>query len=499
MRRFIPKTFFNPISLIGAAIAGIALFLGLFLMALDYFSGGGRAYVGIITFIILPMFLIVGLAIALAGMIREWWLHRHARGIEHHFPAINLNDPHHRTVFGFVSILSISFLVVLAFGSFQMYEYTESVEFCGTVCHSVMNPEYTAYLYSPHAKVTCAECHVGSGADYYVKSKLSGAYQVYSVLFHKYSRPIETPVRNLRPAQQTCEQCHWPKHFFAEKKIVNTYFLSDEKNTEWWITLLMRIGGGNNETGPTEGIHWHMNINNRIMYVAVDSQRQIIPWIESRRPDGTIVTYKTNDGSFKDEILSTGETRRMDCIDCHNRPTHIYRPPNQSVNEAMKLNWINPKIPSIKAIALEALSRPYETQEGAMDSIGIFVRDQYVQRYPQIYKTMKRDIDSAISRLQKIYSRNIFPEMRVSWKNYPNNIGHLYSPGCFRCHDDKHVGSNGKVLSRDCNTCHVILAQHLDTDDKLRVSLEGVPYRHPVDIGDAWKEMNCSDCHTGGK
>lgn len=110
---------------------------------------------------------------------------------------------------------------------------------------------------------------------------------------------------------------------------------------------------------------------------------------------------------------------------------------------------------------------------------------------------MKADIDTAIERLKKIYSRNFFPEMRVSWKQYPNNIGHLYAPGCFRCHDGKHVGDNGKVLSRDCNACHVILAQKLD-HDKLRVSLEGINYRHPVDIGDAWKEMNCSDCHGGG-
>ncbi|MCK9410421.1 MAG: NapC/NirT family cytochrome c, partial [Bacteroidetes bacterium] len=167
MRRFIPKSFFNPISMIGAAIAGISLFLGIFLMVLDYFAGGGRAYVGIITFIILPMFLILGLAITIGGMIRQWWLRRHARGIEYHFPAINLNDPHHRTVFGFVSGLGLLFLVSLAFGSFQMYEYTESVEFCGLTCHSVMKPEYTAYMYSPHARVSCAECHVGSGADWY--------------------------------------------------------------------------------------------------------------------------------------------------------------------------------------------------------------------------------------------------------------------------------------------------------------------------------------------
>jgi hypothetical protein len=360
-----------------------------------------------------------------------------------------------------------------------------------------MKPEYTAYLYSPHARVSCAECHVGSGADWYVKSKLSGAYQVYSVLFHKYSQPIETPVRNLRPAQETCEHCHWPKEFYSQKEVVKNYFLSDEKNTEWWISLLMKIGGGNSESGPTSGIHWHMNISNKITYVATDSQRQVIPWVQSKRPDGTVVTYTSTDGALSEEQLKSGEKRRMDCIDCHNRPTHIYRPSNESVNEAMTLGWVDPRIPSIKGTAVEALEKLYGTQDGAMDSIGIFIREQYVQQYPDAARTMKVNIDSAIECIKRIYSRNFFPEMHVSWKHYPNNIGHLYSPGCFRCHDGKHVGDNGKVLSRDCNTCHVILAQKLDHDN-LRVSLSGVEYRHPVDIGDAWKQMNCSECHNGG-
>ncbi len=492
MRRLVPKSFFNPVSFVGAAIAAISFGLILFLFLLEAFAGHQKPYMGIIAFVILPGLLIIGLAIAVVGMVFE---RKRVHVSEDRFPRIDLNNPHHRSMFGFFSGLTIILLLFSAFGSYQAYEFTESVQFCGEICHSVMKPEYTAYLFSPHARVSCAQCHVGSGADWYVKSKLSGAYQVYSVLFNKYSRPIETPVRSLRPAQQTCEQCHWPKHFFAEKQVVKNYFLSDEKNTEWWISLLMKIGGGNNESGPTSGIHWHMNISNQINYVATDSQRQVIPWVQSKRSDGTVITYTLSDGSVTDEQLKSGEMRKMDCIDCHNRPTHIYRPPNESINEAMTLGWINPRIPSIKATALEALVRPFATEEGAMDSIGIFVREQYAQRYPEASRTMKADIDTAIERLKKIYSRNFFPEMRVSWKHYPNNIGHLYYPGCFRCHDGKHVGDNGKILSRDCNACHVILAQKLDRE-RLHLSLEGIEYRHPVDIGDAWKQMDCSDCHN---
>lgn len=493
MKRFLPKSFYNSISFAGTTISIVSFSVIVFLVVLEMFEKVRNPYMGVVAFLILPMVLFAGVAIILLGMFIEHRRRHREKDSPHRYLRIDLNDAHHRSVFMFFAVVTIFLLIFTAFGAYQAYEYTETVQFCGEVCHKVMKPEYTAYKYSPHARVTCAECHVGSGADWYVKSKLSGAYQVYSVLFNKYSRPIETPVRNLRPAQQTCEQCHWPKYFYTEKKVEKTYFLPDEKNTEWWITLLMKIGGGNSESGPTSGIHWHMNIRNKITYVATDSQRQIIPWVQSVGPDGKTETYKVNDGSYTEEQLAKGERRVMDCIDCHNRPTHIYRPPNLSVNEALSLGWINPKLPFIKAISVEALSRDYATGEGAKDSIGIYVREQYKERYPLIAQTKKAEIDSAIVQLQNIYSRNFFPEMRVSWKHYPNNIGHLYDPGCFRCHDGKHVSDDGKVLSRDCNTCHVILAQ--DLNDKLRLSLNGVEYRHPVDIGTAWKEMNCSDCH----
>jgi len=480
-------------SFVGGAIASISFGLILFLFLLQAFATRQNPYMGIIAFVILPGILLLGLALAVIGMIIE---RKRVRVSEDRFPRINLNDPHQRSVFGFFFALVILLLLCSAFGSYQAYEYTESVQFCGEVCHSVMKPEYTAYLYSPHARVSCAECHVGSGADWYVKSKLSGAYQVYSVIFDKYSRPISTPVKNLRPAQETCEHCHWPKAFYSSKQEDKKYFLSDEKNTSWTISLLMKIGGGNSETGPTSGIHWHMNIRNKITYVATDSQRQVIPWVQSKRPDGTVVTYTVNDGSFTQDQLKTGEKRRMDCIDCHNRPTHIYRPPNASVNEEMALGWIDPRIPYIKATAVEALVQPYATESGAMDSIAIFIHDRYAQRYPDVSASMKTEIDTAIEHVRRIYSRNFFPEMNVSWKYYPNNIGHMYSPGCFRCHDGKHVGDDGTVLSRNCNTCHVILAEKLDNEPQ-RVSLTGLDYKHPVDIGEAWKQMNCSDCHTG--
>jgi len=496
MRRFFPPSFYNLVSLVGFAIAGISFGLIVFLLLLEVMSGTPKPYMGIIAFVILPAFLLLGLGIAMVGIFRA---RRHAlAGHPHgtHLPRIDLNNPHHRAAVVVVSLGTILLLLFSAFGSFQAYEHTDSDQFCGETCHTVMEPEYTAYQFSPHARVGCVKCHIGSGAGWFVRSKLSGTYQLYAVTFDKFPRPIPTPIRNLRPAQETCEQCHWPKHFFSEKLVKNQYYLSDEKNTNWMIDLLIKIGGGNSEAGPTAGIHWHMNILNELTYVPADSTRQVIPWIRSRAPDGKVTVYRSTESTLTDQEIATAEVRRMDCIDCHNRPTHIYHPAPSSVNHVMSMGWINPKLPGVKGIAVKALESPYATKQGGLDSIKLMIDQYFRTEHPDIAAGMNEDIERSVKEVQKIFSRNYFPEMGVSWRRFPNNIGHLYYPGCFRCHDGKHVSQDGKVLSRECNTCHTILAQQFQ-NDTLRVSLSGVEYRHPVDIGDAWKETNCSDCHAG--
>ncbi|KAB2879008.1 cytochrome C [bacterium] len=495
MRRILPSSFYNVMSLSGAALSGISLGLIVFLFVLEYFSETSKPYMGIITLIILPMFMTGGIVIMIWGMLRE--IRRRKAGItsEGHLPKIDFNIPRHRTAFAVFSFGAILFLGLSAFGSYKAYEFTDSDQFCGEMCHTVMSPEYTAYQFSPHAKVGCAQCHIGSGAEWFVKAKISGSYQVYSVLFNKYARPIETPIENLRPAQQTCEQCHWPKHFFSEKQRVLTYYLSDEHNTKWTLNLLVKIGGGNADEGPTSGIHWHMNIANEITYAPIDRERQIIPWVRVRHGNGKESVYRSTEVKIDEEDLNKIEKRRMDCIDCHNRPTHIYHHPAASVNQAMSVGWIDPTLPFIKNITVEALQHPYATRQSAFDSIRIAVTDFYSTHNPDVLQNKKEPIERAIKEVQKIYSRNFFPEMKVSWEHYPDNIGHMYSLGCFRCHDGKHVNEEGKVLSRDCNTCHTLLAQEFEKGDK-RIALGGVEYIHPVDVGNEWKQKNCSECHS---
>ena len=179
-----------------------------------------------------------------------------------------------------------------AAGSYRAYQFTDSVRFCGQLCHTVMKPEYTAYLQSPHARVACVDCHVGPGASWYVRSKLSGTYQVYAAVFHKYPRPIPTPVANLRPAQQTCEQCHWPRKFYGAQLKVFYHYADDEKNSPRQIRMLINTGGAEPTAGLPSGIHWHMNIANKITYIASDAQRQVIPWVQAEDMQGKVTVYK---------------------------------------------------------------------------------------------------------------------------------------------------------------------------------------------------------------
>ncbi len=498
MRKLFPESFYNILTLTGSAIAAVGIGVIIFMLLLEATAANPNPYLGIITFILVPVVVLFGLVLIPIGIVRE---HRRERlGKPHglHFPEVDFNNPRHRTAVLSLSFVGIIFLCFLGFSSYQAYEHTESDNFCGETCHKVMEPEFTAYQFSPHARVGCVQCHIGSGASYFVKSKLSGTYQVYAVLFNRYPKPIPTPIENLRPAQQTCEQCHWPKHFYSEKQHTNTYFLSDEGNTRWTLNLLMKIGGGNIEAGPTSGIHWHMNINNEVTYAALDRERQVIPWVRSKRPDGTVKIYRDTDINIPDDSVKQLFTRRMDCIDCHNRPTHIYHPPSRSIDHVMSLGWIDPHLPNVKSITVKALETPFATKQGGLDSIRMIVKDFYKQQYPALAASRSAAIDSTVEETQRIYSRNYFPEMQVSWKKFPDNLGHLYYKGCFRCHDGKHKSDDGEILSKDCNTCHTILAQQFE-NDSLRISLGGIDYRHPVDIGDAWKEMNCSDCHNSNE
>lgn len=487
--------FHNWISVIGGIFSVIFAVVLIILFGLDIFGGEVNPYLEGFTYLIFPFFLILSLLLIPLGALRER-KRRQLRGYVRRFPRIDFNDPRHQK-WAFVTIAVVTlFLLFSAIGAYRAYQFTESTEFCGLMCHSVMEPEYTAYHHSPHARVACVECHIGEGAGWYVRSKLSGAYQIYSSAFNLYSRPIETPIKNLRPAQETCEQCHWPEKFFGAIEQEHEYFLPDETNSEWKTRMLMFVGGGTPPYGKGEGIHWHMNIKNKIYYVATDEKRQEIPWVKKIAPDGTETVYVAEGTGYDAANPPAGEMRKMDCMDCHNRPSHVYRAPVRAINEALHAKAIDATLPFIKREAVEALSVDYATKEEAAAKIREKIEKFYTAKYPELIATRKADIDQSIQGILDVYKINFFPEMKVSWKMYPDNIGHWSFPGCFRCHDGSHRSQDGQVITQDCNACHSIIAQ--GPVDSMEFDAKGLEFKHPEDIGEVWKEMKCHDCHTGG-
>ena len=478
--------------MIGVILAFCSFFAVVSLIAIDFFRGFGNPYMGILTYLVAPAFLITGLLFVFLGVLFERRRRRRLTpGEVPKHPQIDLNVPHQRHVFIVAVVVTFVFLFLTSIGSYRTYHFTESVVFCGQTCHDVMKPEFTAYQNSPHARVTCTQCHIGTGADWFVRSKLSGTYQVYATLAHKYPKPIPVPVKNLRPAQETCEQCHWPAKFFGSAERVNVHFLPDEGNTKWTIRLLMKVGGGDPSQGPTGGIHWHMNLANRVEYIHTDDARQVIPWVRVTSAEGRVTVYESNETPISAEQKTKLVPRTMDCIDCHNRPSHNYNAPVRAVNLAMSTGRINAKLASIKQYAVQALIGDYKTTDDGIKSIQDNLTEKYAKNADRVM------VEKAIRETQDIYSKNFFPEMKVNWKAYPNNIGHSIFPGCFRCHDGKHVSSAGTTISRDCNSCHIIIGQGKDDVKSEQISPQGLEFEHPVDIGDLWKEMNCTECHTG--
>ena len=358
-----------------------------------------------------------------------------------------------------------------------------------------MAPEYTTYQQSTHARVACAECHVGSGANWYVKSKISGLYQVYSVIFNKYPHPIPTPITSLRPARETCEKCHWPQKFYPHKLVYQKHFLADEKNTEWDIDLSLKTGPSHNSQGLSEGIHWHINPNVKIEYMATNG-RDTIPWVRYvNLATGDTTIYKDSENPLDEQGMKRTSTRLMDCMDCHNRPSHNYLTPQRFIDNAMANGEISPKLPQIKKVTMDILKDNYATEDTAELVIKTTINKFYKENYPDLFSSQSALIDQAIKGTIKGYQQNIFPFMKSSWDAYPDQVGHIVYNGCFRCHNGTHTSEKGKTISKDCNLCHNILAQ--GRSDSLQVSSidKSLEFRHPVDIKGAWKTSNCTECH----
>lgn len=471
----------NWLSLSGVVLVVGALFSFVQLFILDTVSHSSNPYISILTWMVVPAFLILGLFLTIVGELRERRRRKGGASLMS-MVQVDLSRPRDRRNMVIFLVGSVLFLLLSAVGSYNAYQFTESVQFCGETCHTIMKPELTAHALGPHARVACAECHIGPGASWFVRSKLSGSYQVYATLFGKYPRPIPTPIANLRPARETCEQCHWPQQFIGNLDQNFHYFLSDASNTPYSIRMTLKVGGSDSMRGPVGGIHWHTSISNRVEYAATDPARQNIAWVRMTDAQGVVTVYRAPNFT---NAVSQSQIRTMDCIDCHNRPSHKFMSPDSAIDLALSLGQIDRTLPWIKTNVVYVLTRKYNTDAEAREGIATSLAEHYPND-PRI--------NQVIPVVQRIYADNFFPEMKSDWKAYPENIGHTIWPGCFRCHDGSHKSADGKFITADCNACHVILTQGSGPELQ-QLTPEGQPFKHPG--GDLGGMNSCNLCHDG--
>lgn len=462
-KNFLASITRNAISLIGTALALASLILIITLFFIEQLGFEGGPYLGILTYLILPMIFVIGLILIPVGaMLWRRKMHRLSGGEAMPLlPVFDLNSAKtRRWVLIFLGVTTVN-IVVLSGATYKAVHEMESVEFCGLACHSVMEPEHTAHALGPHSRVSCAGCHIGAGADWFVKSKLDGAWQLVSVALDLYPRPVPTPLHDLRPARDTCEQCHWPTKFVGDKLKVVKHYEEDELNTELTTALLLKVGGTN--LTESHGIHWHVDPAHQIRYRS-DETREEVYEVEFTDADGSIKHF-----ADRRAPEDGGVWRNMDCVDCHNRPAHQYKSPGNEVDRALADGLIDRSLPFVKRESMRVIQEQYPSHEEARAVISEELKKYYVENYPDLAVEQAAAIDAAATALGDIYSNNVFPGMNVWWDTYPNHIGHTQSAGCERCHTRGMRTAEREQIDDDCETCHILLAEEEENPDIVSV------------------------------
>lgn len=446
----------NWITSIGASLMSLSV-LGFATLAGMSMMGGAWAgpYVGIMMTLVVPLVFVAGMVLVPVGL----FLYRNRL----HERLARIGDRPLYLARAVVVLTAINFAAVGTVG-YSGVHYMSSVQFCGTACH-VMEPERVSYERSPHQRVDCVACHVAPGAQGFVAAKLNGTRQLLSTLMDNYSRPIETPVHNLVPAEHTCEHCHWPEKYLGTKLKVKPHFRSDEQVSGYTNVLLMRTGGTRPD-GASVGIHWHVHPDATVEYVATDRARTQIPWMRVVRTDGTSEVFAI-DGVSRDEPPE-GELHRMDCNDCHNRSAHAFERAEDALDEAFANGLLSRKLPFARKRLLDALQQPW-TRDDAADGIRKHLQAAYAKDGGIDEQTRER-LEQAVELGVAVWMRNNWPDRKLGWNSYPDLATHF---GCFRCHDGQHKTADGRAIFgptqhedgvpvRDgsCNRCHVVLSEN---------------------------------------
>jgi nitrate/TMAO reductase-like tetraheme cytochrome c subunit len=445
----------TPIGLFGIGLTTVCITMTV-LGLLGHITGLiENPYAAIVTFLVFPSGAVFGLLlIPVSGYFRrkKWFKDNINKGNV----IIDFGKKTHRRTVVLILVLSVVNLTVFGLVVYEAYHFTESDFFCGAICHTVMDPEYTAYQRSPHAKVGCVSCHIGSGAEWYVKAKLSGLRQVKAVLDGSYSTPIPAPVEHLRPAQDTCEECHWPEKFHGKKVRQFVSYTNDDQDNPDIQEIALHIGGRNPLTDTFEGIHWHVSNNVKVEYESLDEKRTSIGRIKVTKPSGVTEEYTMDDGSAPEGGEVTWRT--MDCVDCHNRPTHVYDDLEQKIDLGLHSKKIDATIPGIREDGLTVLQKEYATRDEAKEQIVQSLLSLQAERHgADFVAENEQSLIASGAYLLEAYMDNVWPKMNVSWGTYKGHNGHQNEDegfGCFRCHDEEHQTEFGKTISQSCDLCH---------------------------------------------
>lgn len=454
-KKFIEGVSINKFGKAGVVLTTSSFFTFIFLEIMRLSGMLRNAYIGLITYLTLPTLFVIGLILIPIG----WYRYKKQTRADilelakKHFgeegiKRSKLGAPIVRTIV----ILTLINIFFLTMASMRGLEFMDEPEFCGTACHSVMSPEWTAYQSSPHSEVRCVDCHVGEGVDALVSAKLNGAWQMVSLTFDLYERPIPTPVKQLRPAEETCGNCHSLNKYYGVRFKAFVHYKSDSASTPYYNTLMMKVDEG--PRAGEAGIHWHTGDNTEIKFASVNDKRKDILWVT--------VNYGDSIKKFVNKKLagkfSYENVRRMDCVDCHNRAAHIYEDPAEAIDKSIAKGLIDRRIPFIKKVAFSALTSSFTTADKAANIIENTVKKFYKHKHPDVLRRYSTEIDNAVEALVDIYKRNIHFEMNVNWDSYPNFLGHRDDGGCFRCHNDNMIAEDGSKIKKDCTLCHSILA-----------------------------------------
>jgi nitrate/TMAO reductase-like tetraheme cytochrome c subunit len=476
----------NTLTLLGfglTTMSGIALLAFLILESVGVIE---NPYIGLVGVAFLPAIFVTGLVAMPVGIVlRRRKLRRQGDLPEEvpSYPRLDFNDAHVRRATVLVVGLTVVNGILLATSTAAAVSFMDTPKFCGTVCHKVMQPEYTAYQNSPHSRVKCVQCHIGPGASFMVRSKFDGLRQVWKVLTGSYAHPIASPVHTLRPARDTCEGCHWPAKHYGDKLKLIGRFADDEKNTASFTALLLKTGGGAANAGQQHGgIHWwHIYADNKIRYLATDKRRQEIAWVELTTPDGKRTEFVRDETQAPTPDRIAAGARLMDCIDCHNRPTHLFETPAKETDLVLQRQADLRALPFYKREVVKAASVTYATHELGVAGVRGAINQFYTTTYPEIAAKQGALVARGSEEAARVYDRTVFPEMNTNSKTHPTNIGHDDSPGCFRCHDGNMKNKvNGEVIPNDCDTCHGILIDGSPSEpDLTKLTLLAPPAEAP--------------------